>query len=99
MKPTHKEYEQRRQELLNLLYTMVDELEHNPTLPEEGTGIALRHAGEHRIPDADGARRSSQSLGGARHRETPGMAERALGAVETLNKRGRGSVSLCLFTG
>ena len=36
MKPTHKEYEQRRQELLNLLYTMVDELEHNPSLRRRG---------------------------------------------------------------
>jgi hypothetical protein len=39
MKPTRKEYEQRRQELLNLLYTMVDELEHNPTLHRRKAGL------------------------------------------------------------
>lgn len=39
MKPTHKEYEQRRQELLNLLYTMVDELEHNPSLRHRRAGF------------------------------------------------------------
>ena len=39
MKSTRKEYEQRRQELLNLLYTMVDELEHNPTLRRRRAGF------------------------------------------------------------
>ena len=32
MKPTHRDYERKRQEVLDLLYTMIDELEHNPSL-------------------------------------------------------------------
>ena len=31
MKPTRKEYEHNRRELLDLLYTMIDELERNPS--------------------------------------------------------------------
>ena len=32
MKPTRKAYERNRSELLDLLYTMIDELERNPSL-------------------------------------------------------------------
>ena len=39
MKHTRKEYEQQRQELLDLLYTMVDELEHNPSLRRRRPGF------------------------------------------------------------
>ena len=34
-----KEYNQSRQELLSLLYNMVDELEHNPALRRRGPGF------------------------------------------------------------
>ena len=32
MKPTRRDYERKRREVLDLLYTMIDELEHNPSL-------------------------------------------------------------------
>ena len=32
MKPTRKEYDRNRRELLDLLYTMIDELERNPSI-------------------------------------------------------------------
>jgi len=39
MKSTRKEYNQSRKELLDLLYTMVDELEHNPSLRRRKPGF------------------------------------------------------------
>ena len=32
MKPTRRDYERKRREVLDLLYTMIDELENNPSL-------------------------------------------------------------------
>ena len=39
MKSTRREYEKQRQELLHLLYNMVDELEHNPSLHRRKGGF------------------------------------------------------------
>ena len=41
MKDKRKEYDQQRKELLDVLYTMVDELEHNPALRRRRPGFPL----------------------------------------------------------